>query len=354
MPIFKRGKTWWVDVRSPSGERVRRSIGTSDPVAAQQYHDELKASLWKEHRLGLKPDRFWEEAASRWLDEAQMQGRRTVRDDALKIQWFNRHFKGKRLSQLTRDVVQGVLLQKLKETSPATANRFLSLIRAILRRAEREWEWIERAPVFKMFKESKRRVRYLEPQEAQRLLDELPEHQRDMMVFALATGLRQGNVKRLRWADVNLDSKLLTIPAEESKNGRPIAVPLNKLALEVLQRRSGTHPECVFTYKGKPINQVNTKAWRAAKERAGIKDYRWHDNRHTWASWLRQNGVSLDDLQELGSWQTPSMVLRYAHIGPSHLQDRAEVIDSVLKSQNLPTREASVTEFGHKLATLAS
>ena len=57
----------------------------------------------------------------------------------------------------------------------------------------------------------------------------------------------------------------------------------------------------VFTYKGKPIRHISTAAWKKAKARAGVTDYRWHDNRHTWASWMRQNGVSLDDLQELGA-----------------------------------------------------
>ena len=75
----------------------------------------------------------------------------------------------------------------------------------------------------------------------------------------------------------------------------------------------------VFTYRGKPITQVNTKAWGAALERAGIEDFRWHDLRHTWASWNVQAGTPLHALQELGGWETAEMVRRYAHFSSEHL-----------------------------------
>jgi integrase len=73
----------------------------------------------------------------------------------------------------------------------------------------------------------------------------------------------------------------------------------------------------VFSYKGKPIRQVSTKAWYAALERAGITDFRWHDLRHTWASWHVQNGTPLHALQGLGGWDSPEMVRRDAHFRPS-------------------------------------
>jgi integrase len=75
----------------------------------------------------------------------------------------------------------------------------------------------------------------------------------------------------------------------------------------------------VFSYKGKRITQVNTKAWHKALERAGIKDFRWHDLRHTWASWHVQSGTPLHVLQELGGWESPEMVRRYAHLSSEHL-----------------------------------
>ncbi|NKG36097.1 hypothetical protein CAP43_15045 [Acinetobacter junii] len=74
-----------------------------------------------------------------------------------------------------------------------------------------------------------------------------------------------------------------------------------------------------FTYRKKPIGNINTRAWRKALERAGIVNFRWHDLRHTWASWLVQNGTPLYDLQEMGGWQSSEMVRRYAHLAPANL-----------------------------------
>jgi len=84
-------------------------------------------------------------------------------------------------------------------------------------------------------------------------------------------------------------------------------------------RRGGKHATSVFTFRGEPIKQINTKAWKDALKRAGITNFRWHDLRHTWASWHVQNGTPLYTLQEMGAWQTQAMVHRYAHLSSAHL-----------------------------------
>ena len=84
----------------------------------------------------------------------------------------------------------------------------------------------------------------------------------------------------------------------------------------VVQEQIGKHLAVVFTFEGRPILQPNTKAWRKALERAGIENFRWHDLRHTWASWHVQAGTPLHVLQELGGWETPAMVRRYTHLAP--------------------------------------
>lgn len=81
------------------------------------------------------------------------------------------------------------------------------------------------------------------------------------------------------------------VGAKQSKNGKPIAIPLNSTALAILRRQIGKHPERVFTYAGKPLGWANTKAWRDALKRAGIENFRWHDLRHTWSTWHRQSGT---------------------------------------------------------------
>lgn len=101
---------------------------------------------------------------------------------------------------------------------------------------------------------------------------------------------------------------------DQAKARKAIAVPLNSSAMQIVHKQVGKRPESVFTYAGKPVYQVSTKAWYRALERAGIADFRWHDLRHTWASWHVQGGTPLFALQELGGWETASMVRRYAHL----------------------------------------
>lgn len=169
------------------------------------------------------------------------------------------------------------------------------------------------------------------------MLRELPAHQQDMVLFALKTGLRQSNVVKLEWSQINLEQSHMWVNAAQSKNRKPIAVPLNLEALEVLHRQLGKHPVRVFTYAGKPIANANTRAWTNALKRAGIEDFRWHDLRHTWASWHRMQGTPTYELQQLGGWKTGAMVERYAHLAPDHLANAAARLDSVLIGYDLAT-----------------
>ena len=140
-----------------------------------------------------------------------------------------------------------------------------------------------------------------------------------MATFTLATGLRAANVTGLAWEHVDLSRKLAWIHPDQAKARRAIAVPLNDTALQVLRAQRGKHPTRVFTYEGQPIKQVSTAAWYKALARAGIGDFRWHDLRHTWASWHVQGGTPLFALQELAGWETEKMVRRYAHLAAEHL-----------------------------------
>jgi integrase len=235
------------------------------------------------------------------------------------------HLKGYLLSQINRDTIDNIAKKKQKENvRPATVNRMLEIIRAILRKAEREWEWIDRAPLVRMLKEETLRIRWLTQDEASRLMQELPKHLVPLVTFSLATGLRHANVVGLQWQDVDLIRKHALIHPDQAKTKKAIPVPLNETAVSVLQKQMGKHPQYVFTYNGKPVKQCNTKAWKKALERAGIKNFRWHDLRHTWASWHVQNGTSLQELQQLGGWTSFEMVLRYAHLSSDHLKSAAE------------------------------
>lgn len=131
------------------------------------------------------------------------------------------------------------------------------------------------------------------------------------------------------------------VGAKQSKNGKPIAIPLNSTALAILRRQIGKHPERMFTYAGKPLDWANTKAWRDALKRAGIENFRWHDLRHTWATWHRQSGTPTHELQPLGGWRSSVMVERYAHLAPDHLANAASRIDPLLGGYDLTTPEST-------------
>jgi integrase len=117
---------------------------------------------------------------------------------------------------------------------------------------------------------------------------------------------------------------------------------LSSEAVEVLRKELFKHPTHVFTFRGKPVTQVNTKAWQAALKRAGIVDFRWHDLRHTWASWHVQNNTPLYVLKELGGWADMDMVQKYAHLSPGHLSQHVENVSGIIDSE---VKEELVTNW---------
>ena len=336
MSLYKRGDSphWWIKI-SHSGRTLQHSTGTADKAKAREYHDKLKASLWEEERLGIKLRRSWKEAVVRWLGETSEKV--THQEDVRKLRWLDSFLGDLMLDEITLDVLDRIKAEKLKTSAKASVNRYLAVIRAILRRARDEWEWIDRTPKVKLFKEGPGRERSISVEQAATLLGELPEHQRDVVLFALATGLRQSNVLGLEWSHVNLDTGHAWIDAAQSKNRKPIAVPLNATAIGVLRRQVGKHPVRVFTYAGRPLGWANTLAWRKALKRAGIENFRWHDLRHSWASFHRQAGTPTHELQRLGGWHSSVMVERYAHLAPDHLARAANRLDPLLGGYDLAT-----------------
>ncbi len=319
--LYKRNKTWWVRFTTSRGKLIRRSTGTTNKVQAQQFFDELKASFWKVEKLGERPAYIWEDAVVKWLKENETKP--SVDIDQRILRWLDPYLRGIKLTDIDRARIESIAEEKARLSSHSTANRYLSLIRAILRRATYDWEWLDKTPKVRLFRVKNRRIRWITQEEASRLLKALPSHQRHMAIFGLATGLRQRNVCLLEWSQVDLKRRIAWIHPDQAKAKKAIAVPLNDDAFEVLNTLKGTHPKFVFTYRGKSVWQVNTKAWRSAVKKAGLEDFRWHDLRHTWASWHVQSGTPLHILQELGGWESVEMVRRYAHLNAGHLAEYA-------------------------------
>lgn len=341
MSLYKRaGSPYWWTRFTIDGRRVQESTGTDNRKEAEEYEAKLRAAQWEQRRLGIKPKRSWKEAAVQWLKETAHKA--THESDKRKLRWLDDYLGELMLNEITRDMLIQIADKKAKETSQPTANRYMALVRAILRKAANEWEWVEREPKVRMYRERNRRVRFLTRTEADRLIHELPPHLAEMARFALATGLRRANITGLEWSQVDLDRSLAWVHPDQAKGRKAIAVPLNQDAIKVLERQRGKHATRVFTYKGKPVFQLATHAWQKALKRAGIEDFRFHDLRHTWASWHVQAGTSLYAVQEMGGWQSAEMVRRYAHFQPGeHLLEAARVIEGPM-------------EIGTKMATVAN
>jgi integrase len=177
-----------------------------------------------------------------------------------------------------------------------------------------------------MLKEPRRRVRFLRREEAQRLLDAMPAHMMPIVRFALATGCRAGEIFGLEWHRVDLARRVAWLDHGATKSGDGRGIPLNADALAALQATLGQHSRWCFTFGGNRIQKSST-AWDKARRRAGIEDFRFHDLRHTWASWHVQSGTSLPELMELGGWKSYEMVLRYAHLAPEKLSSVARRIE---------------------------
>ena len=269
----------------------------------------------------------WDDAVARWLLEKA--DKASLKSDQCIIRWLNRYLSGLSIAEITRPVVDSLAHKKIASgVANGTVNRMLALLRSILIRASVDWEWLPFVPKVRLLKEPVRRVRYLTKSQAESLLSQLPAHLAEMTAFSLATGLRKSNVTGLCWSQVDLARRLAWIHPDQSKTRKAIAVPLNVDAVRILSLQVGKHPLRVFSYKGKPVFQVTTAAWYKALKRCGIDDFRWHDLRHTWASWHVQNGTPLNVLQELGGWESSQMVRRYAHFSASHLAVYADKLPS--------------------------
>lgn len=332
MCLYKRKDSpyWWIKLPPMANESkpLQISTKTTNKREAEIYLNKLKVQRWEQERLGIKPRRTWDEAAQKFLEETSY--KRSHADDVSIIRWLSHELGGKGLDQIDRATIDHIKTKRAKIASTSRANRYLTLVRTILRKACYDWEWIDRVPKVTLYKEEEGRCRSLSSEEFWRLHSELPPYLADMALFAVSTGLRSANVRLLEWSWVDMRNCHVSIPAKQFKNGSAHGVPLNKTAMGVLLKRKGMHPKYVFTLNGKPFSEIPAVSWHSALRRAGIEDFRWHDLRHTWATWQRQAGTPTYELQRLGGWKTVSMVDRYAHIAPEGLQAAAFRLDNIL------------------------
>jgi integrase len=327
MSLYRRNAKgpWWVRI-CVAGNKIRKSTGTEDRAAAQEFEQRERERAWRELKLGDRSAITWREAAARWLTETK---KRSKSKDEYMLAWFGGYLENESVSAIDRDTIED-LREGLREegASESTINRYMALLRAILRKARDEWRYIDYAPKVPMYGEVMAEPRWLREDEFERLIKELPPHLKLAAEFAVLTGLRMRSMLQLTWDRVDLGTRRAWVPQSQMKGARSFGFPLSAASVLVLKRCRKLHPtgNHVFQYEGKPVDDCNTAAFQKAVKRAKLEPLRWHDLRHTFASWAVQSGVTLHELMQLGDWRSYSMVLRYGHLAPDQLFKAAELV----------------------------
>lgn len=259
------------------------------------------------------------------------------------MRWWKEHLGHHVLADITPSLITECRDRLLSETtnrgvvrSPATVNRYLAALSDAFSVAVREWEWLEDSPMRRVKKpqEPRGRARFLsedvvDPQgnkvdgERTRLLKACAESSNTylypVVVLALSTGMRQGEIMGLTWDAVDLHQGRAIL--HETKNGERRVVPLSGKALELLKTHSKVRRlDTPLLFPGKNLQKpVDLRApWLAALKMAGIEDFRFHDLRHSAASYLAMNGASMAEIAEVLGHKTLQMVKRYSHLSEAH------------------------------------
>jgi integrase len=336
----KKHESWGYTI-TVEGKQIRRQ-GWDSKAEAQDALDEFKEELKNPKPVvEVKPDLTLAQAFERYFD-AKARKRSLVEDrrqsEHLKAVFGAdtplatitasriSEYKAKRLATKSR--------QTGEPLSAAAVNRPLALLRHVLRLAHEEWEALPSLPRIRLEREPEGRLRWLTAEEARRLLAACQESKNpdlgDLVELTLFTGLRQSEALGLTWDRVDRSRGVLLLV--ETKNKKRREVPLNAAADAVLARRWSERVEgLVF---GSPNWDRYRTAWEAAVRRAKLDGFRFHDLRHTFASWAIQQRATLYEVKELLGHSSLTMVKRYAHLAPEHLRSAAASLDRVLARQS--------------------
>ncbi len=212
--------------------------------------------------------------------------------------------------------------------SHASIDRMMGTVSSVLNACV-GWRYLDSAPVVPMYRPAPQEPRALTPTELERLCGKLPMHLSLAARLAVHTMLRMRAMLKLEWARIDLANRRAWVPSAHQKAGRPFGLPLNAEAYRVIRALRWLSPPnqpFVFVWNGNRIDDCNTASFQKAATKAGLKGLRWHDLRHTGASWAVQNGVTLQELMLLGDWRDYRSVLRYAHLAPSQAVSAAEKV----------------------------
>lgn len=268
----------------------------------------------------------------RYLREV-MPGKKSARGQGIQLCWWRAELGHHVLADITpallaeyRDRLAAGITPKRQPRSGSTVNRYLAALSHAFTIATNEWLWLEDNPLRRVrkLKEPRGRVRFLSDEERCRLLAACKASGNSdlypAVVLALSTGARQQEIMSLRWPDIDLTRGMIVV--QESKNGERRALPLVAHAAELIRERGRVrrlNTDLVFPSARHPQQPIELRTpWQAALKQADIKDFKWHDLRHSAASYLAMNGATLAEIAAVLGHRTLAMVKRYAHLSEAH------------------------------------
>jgi len=359
--VRKRGSTWQIDYFDPFGKRIRKSFSKKKEAEAELAK---RVSLIAEGRyLDVKKDfkTTFGELLARYEENYQHQ-KSFIGFKRSCLERFREHFGEDTLLVRIRyyDLERYRNHLRLKPTrsgtkrKDATIRSEMSCLHHVFTKAQ-EWEMIETSPFARgkslLEKVNNQRLRFLTEEEIPQLIEACPNHVRKVVVCALLTGMRRGEILSLQWSQIRNGFIYLQKTKTNESRQIPISDDLAKLFREI-RKEQELRSQYVFTYatgeeKLVGINPINKrkkpapvpdrfkelkKSFKRATEEAEIFDFRFHDLRHTFASQMIMHGASLKDVQEILGHKTMTMTLRYAHLSSEHKKKAINLINGLTAS----------------------
>ena len=342
---------WWIRWTDHQGKRHLEKAGRrSDAVAllAKRQHEKLLRRKLPERLQGGATLTFGQLAQDALAHSKEENGERSTKELALKLAIISSTFDDRPAEGISKQDIQTWLLEQTdaRGWSPATRNRYQAAFSLVFRVAlDNEKLKVNPASRIKRKAEHNDRIRFLSQNEEAKLTEVIREnwpHYLPAFLISLHTGMRASEQSGLKWTDVSLTRKTITL--SHTKAGRTRHVPLNSVALDAFKTIKGQGAPTGLVFLNADGNRVqSTRGWfEPAIEKAGLRAYTWHCNRHTFASRLVMAGVDIRTVAQLMGHSTIQMTMRYAHLAPEHTQ--AAVDRLVSPSQEVVTKSVTNSE----------
>lgn len=331
--LRKKGEIWHID-KTIAGRKLRESTGEKELDAAERYLAKRVQEIRAQIVYGERIDHTFDTAAARYIEEHGH--KRSLDRDIDTLKAVMPYIGAMTLQKIhSASLDRFISDRKAVGISAGTLNRDLAIIRRVLKLCVRMWRdeqgrpWLDSAPLLPIINGKKRKARPITNEEQGRLLKGMPQYLIDMSLFALHTGLRDQEICGLQWEHerkiVGTEDTVFIITEEQAKNKHERIVPLNSEAQSIVNRYRG-QSTYVFHLKGNRLERMNNRAWRNARVRAGLKDVRVHDLRHTFGMRLRAAGVSEEDRKDLLGHHNGSITTHYSKVGIDKLIECVELL----------------------------